>query len=784
LFKDAAHRSAKVGWWSSGEIIMPGFARRAVVVFLLTALGLTSGPKTADAGVTREEVERAIREGVRFLKGQQRNDGSWTEVDEEARTGTTSLVTLALLTAGETPDSPQVAKALEFLRRFDAQTLNSVYAVSLQTMVFAAAKPKDDILRINRNVGWLEEAQLKVGDHAPWPGSWSYKNRSIRHGDNSNSQYALLALNAAAEVGVPIKAETWRLAQDYWKRHQLGDGSWAYTPDNAGPTGSMTCAGLSSLIITGLKRFQGREVLVGENKVDGCGEGTIDPKVQLSIRWLAQNFQVGSNVGMGPQWKYYYLYGLERAGRLSGLRFFGAHDWYREGAEELVHDQDKFVGSWRGTLYEREPLIATSFALLFLAKGRSPVLINKLRHGPGGDWNNDVDDIRNLVGLVSRDWNHLLTWQVVDPNTASLEDMLQAPIVYFNGHEMPVFTLEAKKRLHEYVEQGGFIFAEACCGRKEFDKGFRALMADLFPDPEYELKALSDDHAVWRSRWPLTPDIHPLWGIEHGCRTVVIYSPEDLSCYWNQIENRPDHPRVVRSQRVGQNVVDYATGREIPADKLSTPEVKNFKGEIAKRGALRIAKIKHGGEWNIAPLAIPNLMSTLHDKLKFDVVIGQKDLLPSDPNIVNYPLIYMHGRAAISFSDEDKVALRKHLDPGRGTLFADAACGSPAFDGAFRKFVADLFPNDPLVPIPRDDEIYSRKVYFDLSDCQYSKAAGGGKDFPQLEGVKIKGHWAIIYSKLDIGCALERHAGLDCKGYSYESAIRIASNIVIYATLP
>lgn len=34
-----------------------------------------------------------------------------------------------------------------------------------------------------------------------------------------------------------------------------------------------------------------------------------------------------------------------------------------------------------------------------------------------------------------------------------------------------------------YVERGGFIFAEACCGRAEFDRGFRALVRELFPDP-------------------------------------------------------------------------------------------------------------------------------------------------------------------------------------------------------------------------------------------------------------------------------------------------------------
>ena len=50
--------------------------------------------------------------------------------------------------------------------------------------------------------------------------------------------------------------------------------------------------------------------------------------------------------------------------------------------------------------------------------------------------------------------------------------------------------------------------------------------------------------------------------------------------------------------------------------------------------------------------------------------------------------------------------------------------------------------------------------------------------------MKINGRWAVIYSKYDIGCALERHQGLDCKGYAYESAMRIAANIVIYATLP
>ena len=50
-------------------------------------------------------------------------------------------------------------------------------------------------------------------------------------------------------------------------------------------------------------------------------------------------------------------------------------------------------------------------------------------------------------------------------------------------------------------------------------------------------------------------------------------------------------------------------------------------------------------------------------------------------------------------------------------MFADAACGSPAFDASFRRFVAELFPDNPLVPIPRDDELFTAKVRSDLRKC-------------------------------------------------------------------
>ena len=300
---------------------------------------------------------------------------------------------------------------------------------------------------------------------------------------------------------MPVKAEVWTLARLYWERSQKSDGSWAYTPESPASTASMTCAGVSSLIISGMRRFQGQEFLQGD-EIENCGKGAANPSLKGGIDWLARNFQVGENFGAGQQWKFYYLYGLERAGRLAGIRYFGTHDWYRLGAEELVQKQDKLAGFWQGALMEHNdpPILATSFAVLFLAKGRAPVLINKLRHLPTSDWNNDPDDVRNLVDLVSRDWKSLLTWQVVDPGNATVQDLLQAPILFFNGHRVPEFAAAARQNIREYVEQGGFLFVDACCGEPEFDQGFRRLIKEIFPEEEYQLRPLPPEHPIWRAR--------------------------------------------------------------------------------------------------------------------------------------------------------------------------------------------------------------------------------------------------------------------------------------------
>jgi hypothetical protein len=283
---------------------------------------------------------------------------------------------------------------------------------------------------------------------------------------------------------------------------------------------------------------------------------------------------VDQNFGHGQRWKFYYLDALQHVGQLSGERLIGGHDWFREGADKLVHAQDQLSGSWQGKLFEREPLIATSLALLFLGRGRAPVLIQKARHAPGNDWMDDPDDVRALVRTIARDWKQPLSWQVVDLDTASVEDLFRAPILFLNGHKPPEIHEQGRKVLREYLGRGGFVFAEACCGRDEFDRGFRMLLKGIFSEPDAQLHALANDHPVWAARHALKPDDHPLWGLDRGRRTVLIYSPKDLSCGWNLRDRSPNVPATGKALQVGQNVVDYATGRKPPPDKLAAYEAR------------------------------------------------------------------------------------------------------------------------------------------------------------------------------------------------------------------
>jgi hypothetical protein len=736
-----------------------------------------------------EKVRSAIDRGVTYLKDQENNTGDWEKnsIHTNFPGGETALAMLALLNSGVPPSDPIIKRGLIYLRGLKPQ---HTYVVGIQTMVLAAARDPIDRVQIQKNVDWLWDNRVKGGDELL---GWDYRGGG-QSPDMSITQYALLGLHDAHQYGgAKIEREKWVKVRDLYLRTQNADGGWGYGRgrDDASIL-TMTTAGLCGLSIVATELNEGREVLLNDGTAKNCGDYKENPARARAEAWITQHFSFKNDRAT-----YYNLYGIERAGRLSGQRFLGNHDWYREGCNFLLREQNRETGAWtNNTQRDASPIVATSFALLFLSKGRTPVLISKFVHGPGDDWNNDRHDVRNLVDYSSKEMfkQTPLAWQIFDTKRTTIEnqadllavtaDLLQSPIVYLNGHKAPELTPNEKKLLKEFVDNGGFIFAEACCGKKEFADGFRELVKELFED---ELTPLPAEHPIWRSWAPIAAgDPFKLEGLQQGCKTIVVLSPQDLSCLWES--NLRDTPRGQAAFRLGGNIIAYATGMELPKPRLTQMEVASK--EAAKpipRGYLKVGQIKHGGDWQPAPKAMPNLMRYLRERAGLDVSLETQMLLPNK-DIDDFKFLYMHGRNEFQIRDDGIENMRATLESG-GLLLADACCGKKAFDRSFRAFAAKLFPDQKLERIPLTDDLFSKELNKEAIKsvrCRVETASGAPekeyRDMPPfLEGIKYNGRWVVIYSKYDLGCALEKRPSSDCLGHDNASALRIAGAAVLYA---
>jgi hypothetical protein len=757
---------------------------------VISFLALVLPAPSAYSQITDAQVRESIQRGMRYLISQQKTTGGWQESFPVHPGGVTSLCTLALLNCGQDVKSREIQLALQHLRSLGNPEM--VYAVSLQTMVFCLAEPNRDKAMILNNVQWLEKAQLKEGNRK---GAWAY-SPGRGSGDNSNTQFALLALYEAERIGVAVDPETWKLALDYWLRTQRKDGSWGYTEGDPS-TGSMTCAGIASVIIAMGQINQGDATVEG-GQVQCCGQQADNGAIDHAFNWLGDKFQVVRNPG-SSSYLYYYLYGVERVGRMSGRRFIGGHDWFRESAELIVSQQDALQGRWEGVQHsETEPLVATPLALLVLSKGRRPVVMSKLRHGQGTDWDSHRSGVQHLTNRVERLWKRDLTWQTIDMQAATAEDLLESPVLFLSGNNHLEMTAEDEEKLRQYVSRGGFIFAEACCGGEAFDHDFRELMKRLFPDST--LRLLPADHPVWFAEQKVDPEfMKPLYGIDACCRTSVVYCPQDLSCYWelNRGARQTTYPDAVKKQieaslRIGSNVVTYATNREL-RNKLDRPQfaIDSAKGEVLDRGTLRVPKLLHGGGSDDAPQALPNMLQFLRTQGQMRVVVENRLIAATDEELAEFPIAFMHGRRAFRFSAEERQALATFVERG-GTLFADAICASPQFAESFHREMEAVFPGKKFARIPPEHPLFTNAFRgFDIPKVTLrDPQQRAGEDplratlnqvSPVLEGLMIDDRIAVIFSPFDLSCALESGASLDCKGYTKEDAGRLAINVMLFA---
>ena len=772
---------------------------RTVLVMIMLGVSWFNGANTFGQNneLTPAAVSASINQCVEFLMRRQENEGrrgSWPGHYPEYGTGQTSLVTLALLSAGQSIKQPKIVKALDFIRSNKSER---TYTAALKIMVLCLAEPAKDMNRIKEEVDWLVKCQSEDG-------GWGYFQGS-GGSDESNSQFAVLALWEASKLGIPIEPRCVEKSRKYWRDQRRGDG-WGYRKDS--PIGSMTCAGIVSTIVL-QDATVGMDATVKGDRIVCCGGPNDEIEIERSMQWLARNFGVTSNPN-APAYTMYYLYALERVGRLTGQRLIGEHDWYREGAKYLLSNQKQSIGGqFRGGMSEGDEISSSAMALLFLSKGKRQVVVGHLQFGDprGSDWNQHRRSVQNLTGHIESVWKRELAWQSIRLERADLESLLETPVLFISGTKEFKLTDSQRKLLKAYTDQGGFIFAEACngdgCNGEAFDKSFRKEMEVIYDKP---FQKLPPSHPIWSAEAKVDPKALPndfwLYGLDSCCRTSVVYSPMSLSCRWELARPYGIPPKrsasvesdIQNSVKLGINVVAYATGRELK-DKLEAVQVIIPQGDrqALSRGALTIPKIQHSGGSDDTPKAVSNLVEVFRRESQSLVDSRTPMVSLASDEIEKYPFLYIHGRNKFAFSHEERLGLKKHFENG-GFVIGDSICASKEFSDAVQKeFLQALgLPNSAWRRVDPKHSLMQRNdaVGWDLgnmalidpstgSDLKQSRREGPA----ELYSIEWNGRIVMLFSPNDLSCAMESKHSMQCRGYVREDAFKIGINMLLYALM-
>jgi hypothetical protein len=382
----------------------------------------------------QQKVDQAIDKGVAYLKSVQNEDGTWSHGTgkksrlEFFKVGYSALAGLTLLECGVKPNDQAIQRTADFIRASEDR-IEMTYDLALAILFLdrldhgKGKRPDKELiqklaLRLvagqKASGGWTyactkltadeqeqllsllkkhkltsplkmqgvdqaklvlpnnEEVSDKLKNLAVWRKDTdaSNPNRDASESDNSNTQFAILALWVAKQYDLPLD-RTLALIVKRFRKGQNEDGSWGYLADGQEmvkgvkhPT--MTCAGLLGLAVgMGLSN----EAKLKSDKGQPRLAATKDKQVKAGLDFLAE--YIGR---FNKPWKkvslidLYYIWSIERVAVIYNLPKIGDKNWYAWGAEMLVANQsDK--GKWANGQYpDSTPVIDTCFALLFLKK--------------------------------------------------------------------------------------------------------------------------------------------------------------------------------------------------------------------------------------------------------------------------------------------------------------------------------------------------------------------------------------------------------------------------------
>jgi hypothetical protein len=651
------------------------------------------------------------------------------------------------------PHDANMIAMIEAMKRINLNNYHwETYARGIRATALALYNRPED-----RDILKEDATALVKGSHA---GGYTYqlaKTGLVRDDgagagrwDNSNSQYGLLGVWSAAEVGFEVPDAYWNLVQKHWMQDQLANGEWGYSGKKEEGRHSMTCAGLASMFVT-------HDYLdVPKFGID-VGRDPFTPAISKGLNWLESgNNAVTLNSGA------YDLYGLERVGLASGFKFFGRHEWYRELATKVVAN-----GGFGGKGGEA---VDTAYNLLFLARGRHPILMNKVRFD--GFWANRPRDVANLARFAGYQLERPLNWQVV-PINREWTDWMDSPILYLSSHKTIKLSDAEYGKIRSYVENGGLLFMQADGGALEFNRFAHEAAHKLFP--AYEMTLLPPSHPLRTVMFKTKPTGN-LYMVSNGSRILMLYSSEDLSKSW-QLRDNKNKPFPFE---IGTNLFIYAAGKRDLRNHITSTYIPAV--AATPSATFTIARLKYAGNWDPEPAAWQRFSRWFQLNTGYALNVTQVPINELTPE--TGPVADLTGTARYDLTDSESAAIKKYVESG-GVLLVDLCGGRGTFDkGLQTSLFFKVFASTPSRVMSSSHPILSGVGGNGMDDLakpilrQYAiDQLGTHAGFPE-EIAAGKGH--VIFTSLDITSGLLGTNTWGITGYEPAYAESLTKNVILW----
>jgi hypothetical protein len=194
---------------------------------------------------------------------------------------------------------------------------------------------------------------------------------------------------------------------------------------------------------------------------------------------------------------------------------------------------------------------------------------------------------------------------------------------------------------------------------------------------------------------------------------------------------------------------------------------------------LTIARLKYGGggDWYADPSSLSNLVKAVRERTNLPVCDTIATIEIVDDRLFRFPFLYMTGHGDVRFTQKERLRLRKYL-LGGGFLWADDCYG---MDKTFRKELAAMFPENPLIEVGAGHPIYKSKYALPglpkIHEHDGSRAQGLGVFFDR--------RLVLFYSfDTDIGDGMEDEEVHHDGEQLHETALRMGVNIVAWFFQP